>query len=94
MKLAGPLCLIVFAAVLTVPLPAQQPPPAAAPPAGAGFTLTVGAWPDGDDIPLKYTQAVPSPESRWKMTPAPPKMPAPSFFCSPTEISTSGVLQM
>ena len=37
---------------------------------------------------------MPSPESRWKITPAPPKMPAPSFFCSPTEISTSGVLQM
>ena len=27
MKLAGPLVLVVFAAVLTVPLPAQQPPP-------------------------------------------------------------------
>ena len=46
MKLAGPLFLVVFAAALSVPLPAQQPPPAALP-AGPGFTLTVGAWPDG-----------------------------------------------
>ena len=73
MKLAGPLCLVVFAAVLTVPLPAQQPPPAAAAAAGPGFTLTVGAWPDGDDIPLKYTQAVPmpvSPAMTWSNVPA------------------------
>jgi Raf kinase inhibitor-like YbhB/YbcL family protein len=41
----------------------QQPPPAAAAPAGPGLTLSTVAWPDGDDIPLKYTQAVPNPVS-------------------------------
>jgi len=73
MKLAGPLFLFVFAVVLAVPLPAQQPPPAPAAPAAPGFTLTIGGWPDGDDIPLKYTQAVPSPMSpamSWSNVPA------------------------
>ena len=35
---------------------------------------------------------MPLPDSFWKTTPAPPKMPAPSFFCSATETSTCGVL--
>ena len=73
MKLAGSLFLVVFALALAVPLPAQQQPPPAAPPAGPAFTLTVGAWPDGDDIPLKYTQAVASPVSpamSWTNVPA------------------------
>jgi len=73
MKLAAPLFLIVFAVVLAVPLPAQQAAQAPAAPAGPGFTLTIGAWPDGDDIPLKYTQAVPSPVSpamTWTNVPA------------------------
>jgi len=73
MKLAGSLFLVVFLVALGVPLPAQQPAPAAAPPAGPGFTLTIGAWPDGDDIPLKYTQAVPAPVSpamSWTNVPA------------------------
>ena len=73
MKLAGPLFLVVFALALAVPLPAQQQPPPVAPPAGPAFTLTVGAWPDGDDIPLKYTQAVPMPVSpalTWTNVPA------------------------
>jgi len=72
MKLAAPIFVVVFAVALTVPLPAQQPPPAAAP-AGPGFTLTIGAWPDGDDIPLKYTQAVDKPVSptlTWTNVPA------------------------
>ena len=73
MKLVGLIFLIEFAAVLSVPLPAQQAPPAAAAPAGPAFTLTIGAWPDGDDIPLKYTQAVPMPVSpalAWTNVPA------------------------
>src|SRR5690349_17829978 len=73
MKLAAPLCVVAFAIALTVPLPAQQQPAPAAPPAGPGFTLTVGGWPDGNDIPLKYTQAVPSPVSpamSWTYVPA------------------------
>ena len=37
---------------------------------------------------------MPLPDSFWKTRPAPPKIPAPSFFCSPTEISTSGVLHV
>ena len=32
--------------------------------------------------PASCTHAVPFPASFWKITPAPPKMPAPSFFCS------------
>jgi Raf kinase inhibitor-like YbhB/YbcL family protein len=73
MKLAGPLCLVIFAFVFVVPLPAQQQPPPVAPPAGPGFTLTTAAWPDGDDIPLRYTQAVPMPVSpalAWSNVPA------------------------
>ena len=51
----------VFTVVLAVPLPARQaaPPAPAGPRPAPGFTLTIPAWPDGDDIPLKYTQAVP-----------------------------------
>jgi len=58
------LFVLLFAFVLNLPLPAQQAPPAApAAPAGPGLTITTAAWPDGDDIPLKYTQAVPTPVS-------------------------------
>lgn len=63
MKLAGSLFLVVFALVFAVPLPAQQQPPPVAPPAAPAFTLMTAAWPDGDDIPLRYTQAVPMPVS-------------------------------
>jgi Raf kinase inhibitor-like YbhB/YbcL family protein len=72
MKLAGSIFLLVFGFALTVPLPAQQPAPAA-PPAAPGFTLTISGWPDGDDIPLKYTQAVTAPVSpamSWSNVPA------------------------
>jgi len=62
MKLAA-LFVLVFTVVLAVPLPAWQAPPAPAAPAAPGFTLTISGWPDGDDIPLKYTQAVPAPIS-------------------------------
>jgi Raf kinase inhibitor-like YbhB/YbcL family protein len=73
MKLAAPLFLVVFAFVLSVPLPAQQAAPPAGAPAAPGFTLTIGAWPDGDDIPLKFTQAVQAPVSpamSWTNVPA------------------------
>ena len=73
MKLAGALFVLVFTVVLAVPLPARQAPPAPAAPAAPGFTLTIGGWPDGDDIPLKYTQAVPAPISpamSWSNVPA------------------------
>ena len=63
MRLAGLLFAVVFGLALSIPAPAQQPAPAAAPPAGPGLTLSTVAWPDGDDIPLKYTQAVPAPVS-------------------------------
>src|SRR5438128_729582 len=40
--------------------------------AGPAMTLTTAAWPDGDPIPVKYTQAVPnpvSPELKWNNAP-------------------------
>src|SRR6187397_1748783 len=67
------LFVLLFSVVLNLPLPAQQPPAAPAAPAGPGLTITTAAWPDGDDIPLKYTQAVPSPVSpamSWTNVPA------------------------
>ena len=54
---------LVFAVVLTVPLPAQQTPPTPPPPNTPGLTISTIAWPDGADIPVKYTQAVPAPVS-------------------------------
>lgn len=54
-------------AILASQAPAQPPAgrggqqPAA--PAAPAMRLTTDAWPDGDPIPLKYTQAVPNPVS-------------------------------
>ena len=73
MRFIGPLFLVLLGFALTVPLPAQQPPQPAQPPAGPGLTLTTVAWPDGDDIPVKFTQAVPNPVSpafTWTNVPA------------------------
>ena len=68
------LFILLFVFVLNLPVPAQQAPPAApAAPAGPGLTITTVAWPDGDDIPLKYTQAVTNPVSpalTWTNVPA------------------------
>ena len=66
------LFVLLFAFVVNLPLPAQQAPPAApAAPAGPGLTITTAAWPDGDDIPLKYTQAgeQASPQLAWANAP-------------------------
>jgi Raf kinase inhibitor-like YbhB/YbcL family protein len=66
--------LVLFALVLSIPLPAQQQPaPAAQAPAAPALTISTIAWPDGDDIPLKYTQGVPNPVSpalTWTNVPA------------------------
>jgi Raf kinase inhibitor-like YbhB/YbcL family protein len=68
------LFILLFVLVINLPLPAQQAPPAAlAAPAGPGLTITTVAWPDGHDIPVKYTQAVPNPVSpalTWTNVPA------------------------
>ena len=68
------LFILLFAVVLSLPVPAQQPPVGpATPAAGPGLTITTVAWPDGDDIPLKYTQAVEKPVSpalTWTNVPA------------------------
>ena len=66
--------LVGWAIALPVSIHAQQPP--ATPPLPA-LTLTTTAWPDGADIPLKYTQAntqgLPmgmSPQLSWTNVPA------------------------
>lgn len=64
---------VAFGAATSIPLPAQQAAPGAQAAAAPGLTLTTVAWPDGDDIPLKYTQAVPNPVSpalTWTNVPA------------------------
>jgi Raf kinase inhibitor-like YbhB/YbcL family protein len=64
---------LAFGAATTVRLPAQQAPAPAAAAAGPGLTLTSAAWPDGDDIPVKFTQAAPNPVSpalTWTNVPA------------------------
>ena len=52
---------------------AQAPAAPAAAPAAPPMTLTTTGWPDGDQIPAKYTQAVPMPVSpalTWTNVPA------------------------
>jgi len=71
--------MIATIGLMTAALGAAQAPQApggAAPgrgPAAPPMTLTTDAWPDGDPIPAKYTQAVPNPVSpalKWTNTPA------------------------
>ena len=50
--------LVVTAAALAPAAQAQNPTPQNAP-RPPGMTLMTTAWADGDDIPLKYTQATP-----------------------------------
>jgi len=71
-------------AVMFAPLAAQQPagrqgaPAAPAAPAGPPFTLTISGFPDGGQIPVKFTQAAPgaapgegtSPAISWTNPPA------------------------
>ena len=51
---------------------AQNPPARGGGPAAPPMTLTTNAWPDGADIPAKYTQAGEqvSPELKWTNAPA------------------------
>ncbi len=50
---------------------AQTPAPAPAAPANPPMVLTIPGWPDGDPIPLKFTQAGEqvSPEMKWTNVP-------------------------
>ena len=50
---------------------AQTPTPAPAAPAAPAMVLTIPGWPDGDPIPVKYTQAGEqvSPEMKWTNVP-------------------------
>src|SRR5882762_9713379 len=65
--------LVTTAAFVTT-FAAQNPPQPArgGGPASPPMTLTTNGWPDGTDIPVKYTQAAEqiSPELKW--TNAPP----------------------
>ncbi|HLG59911.1 MAG TPA: YbhB/YbcL family Raf kinase inhibitor-like protein [Vicinamibacterales bacterium] len=74
MRFIGAAFIVLYALILAVPLPAQQQPaPVAQAPAAPALTISTIAWPDGDDIPLKYTQAVPNPVSpalTWTNVPA------------------------
>ncbi|HEX8031647.1 MAG TPA: YbhB/YbcL family Raf kinase inhibitor-like protein [Vicinamibacterales bacterium] len=58
-------CIVASAAAAN----AQAPAPAA--PATPAMVLTVSGWPDGDPIPVKYTQAGEqvSPEMKWTNVP-------------------------
>jgi Raf kinase inhibitor-like YbhB/YbcL family protein len=66
---------VALAATLAASVCVAQPsaPAAGAAPAAAPMTLTTTGWMDGDVIPAKYTQAVPSPVSpalTWTNVPA------------------------
>ncbi len=61
-----------LALLIAMPMAAQQPPPAPA------MTLTVAGFPDGGDVPVKFSQAAPgvatgeglSPATSWANVPA------------------------
>ena len=62
--------LILLACIAAAAEPA---PPAKKAPAGPGLTLTTTAFPDGGEIPAKFTQSVPNPVSpklEWTHVPA------------------------
>lgn len=61
--------LTVSALAISVAASAQTPAPAA--PANPPMTLTISGWPDGDPIPVKFTQAGEqvSPEMKWTNVP-------------------------
>ena len=67
--------LAVLLAVVVHPAPARSQGPAAGPPpqTAPGLTLTTSAFPDGGEIPAKFTQGVPdavSPQLEWTHVPA------------------------
>ena len=66
--------LFVILLALAATVAAQNPPAAGrgGAPAAPPMTLTTNGWPDGADIPVKYTQAGEqvSPELHWTNTPA------------------------
>ncbi len=69
MRVTFLVCAVALAVTMALPARAQQPAAAA----GPGLTLTTPAWADGDDIPVKYTQAVATPVSpalAWTNVPA------------------------
>ena len=63
--------LMTASAVALLPIGAAAQTPAPAAPPRPPMTLTTSAWPDGDPIPVKYTQAGDqvSPELKWTNTP-------------------------
>lgn len=68
MRALGTAVVMVGQLVFAGSAVAQNPAP---PPAAPAMTLTTPAWPDGDPIPARYTQAGEqvSPELRWTNTP-------------------------
>src|SRR5947208_5877704 len=66
--------LFVILLALAATVAAQNPPAAGrgGAPAAPPMTLTTNGWPDGDDIPVKYTQAGEqvSPQLTWANAPA------------------------
>ena len=66
-----PASVVAMAALLTILGSVAAQAPAAGAPPGPAMTLTTTAWPDGDPIPVKYTQAGEqvSPELTWTNTP-------------------------
>ncbi len=61
---------LIFASSVAAAQTAPAQPPAKGP-ASPAMVLTIPAWPDGDPIPVKFTQAGEqvSPEMNWKNTP-------------------------
>jgi Raf kinase inhibitor-like YbhB/YbcL family protein len=76
MQIRPTMLLLTIALTASADAAAQAPPQGGAPgrgPAGPPMTLTTNGWPDGDPIPVRYTQAVPNPVSpalTWTNAPA------------------------
>src|SRR5204862_7931129 len=67
MALMSLIAMVANSAAQTPQAPARGAAPAPPP-----MTLTTNGWPDGDDIPVKYTQAAEqvSPQLTWSNAPA------------------------
>jgi Raf kinase inhibitor-like YbhB/YbcL family protein len=72
MRVSKLMILPVILGGLAATVAAQNPPARGGAPAALPLTMTTTAWPDGTDIPAKYTQAGDqiSPELKWANTPA------------------------